>query len=314
MKSRGLFVTDIHARGDEKVSLRKDDFLKAVVVKLREAMNIAKDEKVDYIVIGGDLFDRWDPAASVQNALINVFMYDDDGNDWPFKKYVVVGNHDLYGYVWEKFHQAAIKNMIDAKVLTKLDEDRELGLYGGHFNSEVKQGQYMSDMPIWYIHHFIMPSGFVSPHYTVEDMKVSEGTRAVISGHYHPGYPVTTREDGVVFANPGSLARSSISDMKHIVSAALVDLDGDEVSVNYIPLRTAVPYEEVFELVDQKEEEHEPIDVEAFMGVIDSAREMIKEGSDSLDLLSHLAAEMSIDEQIIEEAKKRVLLAREGRA
>lgn len=313
MRSRGLFVTDIHARGDEKVSLRNDDFLQAVVVKLREAMNIAKDRGLDYVVIGGDLFDRWDPAASVQNALINVFMYDDDGEEWPFKKYVVVGNHDLYGYVWEKFHQAAIKNMIDAKVLTKLDEDRELGLYGGHFESEVKEGTYSSDMPVWFVHHFIMPHAFVGPHYLIDKMQVSPQTMAVISGHYHPGYPITKRADGVIFANPGSLARNSISDMKHVVSVALIELDGEELSVEYLPLKSAVPYEEIFDLADQKVEEHVPIDVESFMVVIDSARQMIKEGSDSLDLLSHIAAESDVSPDILEEAKRRVLLAREGR-
>lgn len=313
MKSRGLFVTDIHARGDEKVSLRKDDFLKAIVAKLREAMNIAKEEKLDYVVIGGDLFDKWDPAASVQNALINVFMHDDDGNDWPFKKYVVVGNHDLYGYVWEKFHQAAIKNMIDARVLTKLDEDKELGLYGGHYDHSVEAGKYMSDMPIWYVHHFIMPQPFIGSHYLIGDMKVSPSTKAVISGHYHPGYPIKKRKDGVIFANPGSLARNSISDMKHIVSVAIVSLDGDEVKVEYRPLKSAAPYEEIFEIADQKAEDHNPVDVEAFMGVIDSAREMIKEGSDSVELLSHLGSELGINESIIEEAKRRVLKAREGR-
>ena len=52
-----LFFTDTHIRGNNPQN-RIDDFVQTLNVKLREVFEIAKNEEVDIILHGGDIFDR----------------------------------------------------------------------------------------------------------------------------------------------------------------------------------------------------------------------------------------------------------------
>ncbi|HLS54237.1 MAG TPA: metallophosphoesterase, partial [Tissierellaceae bacterium] len=59
-----LFFTDTHIRGTTPKN-RKDDFPEALERKLYEVLDLINKENIDYVLHGGDLFDRPDLSVSI---------------------------------------------------------------------------------------------------------------------------------------------------------------------------------------------------------------------------------------------------------
>lgn len=61
---RILFFTDSHIRGTTPKN-RKDDFTNTLEKKFTEIVEIIDREDIDYVIHGGDLFDRPDVSISL---------------------------------------------------------------------------------------------------------------------------------------------------------------------------------------------------------------------------------------------------------
>ena len=59
---RILYFTDTHIRATNPKS-RKDNFYETLITKFEEVSKIIHEENVDYVIHGGDLFDR--PYTSI---------------------------------------------------------------------------------------------------------------------------------------------------------------------------------------------------------------------------------------------------------
>ena len=68
-KLRFLFLTDTHIRGTNPQN-RKDDFLKTLFDKMTEVFDLAKQNNVDIIIHGGDVFDRPDISPSIHTSYL----------------------------------------------------------------------------------------------------------------------------------------------------------------------------------------------------------------------------------------------------
>ena len=84
---RLLFVTDMHLSNQKPVN-RIDDFKTTLLSKLYEVGQIAKAYGVNYIINGGDIFDRPKCETEYLNSVIRILK------DYPAPMYVVPGNHD----------------------------------------------------------------------------------------------------------------------------------------------------------------------------------------------------------------------------
>ena len=86
-----LFFTDSHIRGTTPKN-RKDNFYETLKTKLLEITNISKKLDVDYILHGGDWFDRPDISPSIVREFAIIIK--------TFEKpiYTIAGNHDIYGH------------------------------------------------------------------------------------------------------------------------------------------------------------------------------------------------------------------------
>ena len=88
---RLLFFTDSHIRGTSPKN-RKDDFVHTLEKKLEEIVDIIEANRVDYVLHGGDLFDRPDVSIAIVSRFSRVFK------KIKVPMYVVSGNHDVYGH------------------------------------------------------------------------------------------------------------------------------------------------------------------------------------------------------------------------
>lgn len=67
-------------------------------------------EDVDYILHGGDLFDRPDIAISVVSTFAKIFK------EAPAPIYIVSGNHDIYGHNPDTLNRTVMGLLCDLKV------------------------------------------------------------------------------------------------------------------------------------------------------------------------------------------------------
>ena len=61
---RLLFLTDTHIRGTTPKN-RKDNLPETLENKFKEIANIIEDYNIDFVLHGGDLFDRPDASVSI---------------------------------------------------------------------------------------------------------------------------------------------------------------------------------------------------------------------------------------------------------
>src|SRR5690554_6149535 len=86
-----LFFTDAHIRGTNPKN-RKDNFVDTLERKLLEISDIIEKYNIDFVLHGGDLFDRPDISISIASRFSSIL----DKIKIPF--YLVSGNHDVYGH------------------------------------------------------------------------------------------------------------------------------------------------------------------------------------------------------------------------
>jgi len=86
-----LFFTDSHIRGTTPKN-RKDNFYETLKNKFYEIGDISGRYNVDYILHGGDWFERPDISPSIVREFAVIIK--------SFGKpiYTVAGNHDIYGH------------------------------------------------------------------------------------------------------------------------------------------------------------------------------------------------------------------------
>src|SRR5699024_10672178 len=82
---------DTHIRGTTPKN-RKDNLPEALIKKYNEIGEIVKEYDIDFILHGGDLFDRADVSISVISNFSSII------NKYEVPIYIVSGNHDTYGH------------------------------------------------------------------------------------------------------------------------------------------------------------------------------------------------------------------------
>src|ERR1019366_7521756 len=78
---------------DSHLNARLDNYMESCLAELYETLRIAKAAKVDYYILLGDVFNRITVGGECRNRAIDILLSDNE-EPWPFKKYVVPGNHD----------------------------------------------------------------------------------------------------------------------------------------------------------------------------------------------------------------------------
>ena len=345
--TRFLIVGDVHFRGLNPRA-RTDNYMEAMIKKLYELFDIAREHQVEAIVQCGDLFDSpgatWGVVAELAMILQTA----------PCPVLTIPGNHDIWSGNAESKHRTPFGLLAKLGIVWDIGEqayvvDRLGCLWGpihvsGHgFTSETDteagKGQFQVPVDeydsadlvdrfnVHVVHSMMLDysPGFEGMRHTLIS-EVETFADVVICGHVHTGFGgnvgstnnyVVRRDDGVLFINPGALCRLSASqaEMDRTVQVALLTIDTEAVSVEartdvkLIPLRSAQPGHVVLSREHLEAEVERSGRLEHFLSLLASEGEA--KFLEVRDIVEDLAARENVPVDVKDEALRRIGVARE---
>jgi len=315
-----LFFTDTHIRGTTPKN-RKDIFVDTIEQKLLEIIDIIKKNNVDFVLHGGDLFDRPDISITVASRFAMIL------DKIPVPLYLISGNHDIYGHNPETINRTML-GLLDALGVVKLIKNGEkIILEKDNIKVQLTGQPYVYDIDtpdhldyyllkekdddvnysIHMVHGMLLDRPFIKgiPYTLIDDIKDTLAD-ITLSGHYHAGFKLTNI-DGKYFINPGSLVRitNSLKEIERIPQAVLIDLE-ESIIIKQIPLKTALPGEEV---LDRKEIENNLFKRERifeFKQTIDAALDFEK--MDINEVLMEVSNAEHVENEVKIEALRRIAI------
>lgn len=317
---RLLYFTDTHIRGTNPKN-RKDSFIDTIEKKLLEVTNLVDEYNVDFVLHGGDLFDRPDVSISIVSRFAKIL------SNIKVPIYLISGNHDIYGHNPETINRTmlglldvlGVINIINGKNTILEKEDIKIELSGQPYiydiDSEDNRDYYVVkeknpnvNYSIHMVHGMLLEKPFIKgvPYTLVDDIKDTSAD-ITLSGHYHSGFK-TIEIDGKYFINPGSMVRitNSLREIERKPKIVLIDL-GEKIEIKSINLKSALPGEEV---LDRKEIENSLFKNERmleFKQTINAA--MDYEKMDINEVLLQVSTAEGVEDEVIKEALKRIALA-----
>ncbi|QCX32297.1 metallophosphoesterase [Caloramator sp. E03] len=310
-----LYFTDSHIRGTNPKS-RKDNYIETLKEKFKEIVQVVYDENIDYVLFGGDLFDRPDLSLSIVNEFV-IYL-----KELPFPIYSVLGNHDIFGQnpstvgrtVLGILDTIGILKIINPNELIYLEKDGiRVQLSGSHYyynidTSSEKEGYIVKqkencNYSIHIVHGMLLDRPFIKgvPHTLIDEVANKTCADITLCGHYHTGYGIKKLYDKY-FVNIGSISRISntLSEIERIPAYLIIDI-GKELKFNIKNLKCAKPGEEVFDKELLKREELKEQKINEFIQQINSY------GNFEILNIEKIINEISIREKIPDDVKNEAI-------
>lgn len=319
---RILFFTDTHIRGNNPQN-RKDYFAETLFQKLEEVFDIAKDNDVQLLLHGGDIFDRPDIAPS----LVRDFILLVDKYSLPI--YAVAGNHDVFGQNPLTLNRTML-GLLDGAGLIKLinpgeklyfkENNKKIQLTGQHYfygiDADDEKRSYVVrkdpdvDFAIHVVHGMLLEKPFFEgmAYTLIEDILDTEAD-ITLSGHYHAGF-ATKCIDNKYFINPGSLVRinNSLNEFLRMPKVILLDLE-DDVRIEEIYLNKALPGEDVLDRSKVESMAFRERKLSEFIQSVYSTGNY--DTFDINKIIEEISKQQNIKDEVIMEALKRIGQAQE---
>lgn len=312
-----LYLTDTHIRGTNPKN-RLDDYCETLKEKLKEISNIIKEEKVDYVLHGGDLFDRPDVSVSIVSEFAQIFQ------SFGVPIYIISGNHDIFGHNPDTLDRTmlgllcnlGIMHLVNYKKIILEKDNLRVQLTGSPYiysmdelsnrdNYKVTEVDESCKYAIHMTHGFLIDKPFMKEvsHTLIEDIKDTKAD-ITLGGHYHFGFK-TVEIDNKFFVNPGALIRISNSkiEMKRRPKVDIINL-GEEIKIEERYLKSAKPGEEVLDRSEMERHQFKGIKMAEFKESIEASANY--KSLDIFDLLLRISKSENISEEVKNEALKRV--------
>ncbi len=312
---RLLFITDTHIRGNTPKN-RKDNFPETIETKLNEVKQIIRKYNIDYVLHGGDLFDRPDVSISIASNFSKIL------NSFGVPIYIISGNHDVYGHNPDTVSRS-ILGLLDALDVVRLIREGEViylnkdgikvQLTGQPYVYNIDHEGYRSnyivdeiseevDYSIHMVHGMLLNRPFIEgiPYTLIDDINSTKAD-ITLCGHYHSGFGII-KVDDKYFVNPGSLVRitNSLSEINRIPKVAIIELE-DTIDIKLINLETALDGNEI---LDRREIENHIFKSEMLFDFKQTIDRVIN--FEKLEI-NEILLEVSNAEGVSEEVKKEAL-------
>jgi len=264
-----LYFTDPHLTAKNPIG-RLDNYAVAAYRKFQEIGRIIQEQKINHVLIGGDLFNVAKISLKYSNLMARVMR------DWDVPIYVVPGSHDLYGYNLDTIDQTSLGNLHATGVvqlLTRGGDTLDLeyeDIKGksaflqviGEEHSLTSTFDYLRprdahcDYQIQIIHDMLMERPYLPtvPHAVTKDVHTLADL--VLGAHYHPGWTTHTI-NGVTFMNPGSLMRLDRSEANKTTVPKVLIIDASDITnvqITERPLKSARPATEIFDFASKAQQ------------------------------------------------------------
>ncbi|MCX7951783.1 MAG: metallophosphoesterase [Clostridiales bacterium] len=309
-----LFFTDTHIRGNNPRS-RKDIFVETLYLKFQEILDYINNNGIDYVLFGGDLFDRPDISLSVAQRFIELL------NNFPKPIYMVLGNHDIYGQNPTTVNRTILGILQTLGIIKVLDNEpvilktlnKTIKITGSSYKYDIdidkNKEKYISkkeevDYLIHIVHGMLMEKEFIKevPHTLIDELVFNTEADITLCGHYHNGFGIK-KIDNKYFVNPGALVRinNSLSEINRMPSFAVIDID-DNINIYIEKLASALKGEDVIDRDIVKLEEQKEV---TFNKIIQSVSSY---GSYQFISLEKIIEEIATRENIPEDVKKEAII------
>lgn len=298
-----LFLTDSHIRGNNPCS-RKDDYPEALKEKHFEIGQIIKDQNINVVIHGGDIFHSPDTSKSLISEYIKIFK------SWEVPIFCVAGSHDTIAYNEHTISRTALGVLIAADVIDPL-ESIPTELSPNIFAVGINHSYRLDENPKNYslekndkdsvlievVHGMVVDKPFFDEYTLIKDIKTEADL--FLSGHFHPGWE-PQRVNGTLFINPGSLGRVENIERIFSPSVVILNIEGKDIDYQIVPLTCAKPSKDVFRNVVKLGNETSERILD-FMKVLSKRTEDLEE-QDLKGLILKLAKEDNVSDEVIKEA------------
>jgi DNA repair exonuclease SbcCD nuclease subunit len=292
-----IFTTDWHIVFKQPGS-RTDDIVNTQFDKIECFVDLCNQEKPDFIIHGGDLFDsprNSDPT--VLNKVIKILR------KLKAPMYYIPGSHDLYGYNLNSYKQSYIGTLAASNCIYILNEkgiyqfakDLHVGILPCQLTNRLEDYIMFKDCDIIVSHNMITDTSVPYDHILISDLSKAFNRKIFLCGHNHK--PFYIMENNNLFVNTGPLIRTSITekDIKpHIAVFTRDNILDITYSEKYIPVE-----ENVFKV---SEETQNNVQI-TFNDVLRNTDLVF---NDIYQLLDHIAKEVNIDEKYVKLLKERL--------
>lgn len=286
MKLKLLVLADLHLK-ENKPECRdaNEDWLATIDNKIQFISTLAKEQRVNDIVIAGDIFDSW-RTNSMQFLIqcaswlkqLDKSCHEIGGINYTGRLICIPGNHDSMGGNPDELKRSPYTLMANMGIFKHLTKEQGL-YYPVYYSDDLHDGTVKHNgRPI-----IVMHKGMYYKDKPFEDAKdenniewfvkncTSENTRLVISGDYHK--PFTQTINGVTCINCGSVFRLRADQIDYKPKATIVEYDmtnNKVLRINdfYFPLE----YEIHREHIDEKKALYAKIS--GMMSTIDDSFEL----------------------------------------
>lgn len=251
---RFMHVSDTHLGAKEySMDVREQDVYQA----FGEALEIALDERVEFIAHSGDLFDVWSPSNKALTEFKN-FARKISEKNIPF--FVILGDHDRPKRV--DYPAASIFDFLGITLLGEQEFQHVTRNYSGEdimiggisnikgLRRESLPGEYIKadreaskhKNSILLSHQAVFPYFYPQEACEIEKSQLPSNFSYLAFGHVHDSF--LTRE-GRTFAYAGSTEIASSSEIRNYQKAGkgvnIVDITRGEVEINRIKLKSTRP-------------------------------------------------------------------------
>jgi len=314
-----IVTGDWHFKGVNPKA-RLDDFQQALTRKIYEVYDLARQHRVEAIIVPGDLTDSpntaWGTIAELgyvlKQAPCKVLAIHGNHDIWagnagskhrtPFGMLARLGLiHDLSSESYEPYELVPQRIYISGHGFT-VDTDTEKGKH--QFNCVLTEYEEWEGPIIHVVHSMLLakPPGFDMRHTLIDQVKTN--ANVIISGHEHLGFGIIKRKDGVLFINPGALCRLTAhpGEIERQVQVALLTVENGQAHAELIPLKSALPGHEVLSREHLEQEAERDERVERFLQLL------AQEGESRFLEVREIVEDIAAREQLPEEVKKEALL------
>jgi len=316
-----LFFTDTHIRGNTPKN-RKDIFIDTVENKLLEITDIIKEYNIDFLLHGGDLFDRPDVSITIASKFAKILA------KIQVPIYLISGNHDIYGHNPDTLNRTMLGLLDVLGVIRIIKNEDKIILEKDNIRVQLTGQPYIYDIDsttnldyylvkdvepnvnysIHMVHGMLLDKPFIKevPHTLIDDIKETMAD-ITLSGHYHAGFN-TTKIGNKYFINPGSMVRiaNSLREMERIPKVILIELI-DDIIIKEIPLKSALPGEEVLDRGEIEKNLFKNERIIEFKQTIDAALDFEK--MDINEVLIEVSSAEGVEDKVKEEALRRIALS-----
>ena len=314
MKIKFLIAGDKHLDSRSPQS-RLDNYMESGLMELLETLQIAEAVKADEYISLGDVFDRIEVGGECRNRALEI-LSSNGGKPWPFKKTVVIGNHDI-AHNPSYIGKSALQTLISANAINVGERNEELSTSFYHFtpqlDDQLRSGVLKHDpSKIIFLHVSIVDKPSRFEHVLFKDLQLNEKTKIIISGHVHAPME-SVREDGVRFFNPGCIGRTSV-DERHAPKVLLLQYDysNDTFAYKYLTLKNSLKSDVIFDIDKSDKNKQQSKNTEAFISAITNISiSDVTSGNIEKDFRA-FAEEGKVNENIIKTAIDAIKIIKTG--